>query len=66
MEELINQVKQRVGLDDDKARKAVETVVGYLKTKLPQPLAGQLENALQGAGASGLAAGLGNMFDKTA
>ena len=30
--------------------KAVETVVGFLKDRLPGPLAGQLDNALDGGG----------------
>jgi hypothetical protein len=50
MEELINMVAQRTGLSPDKARTAVDTVVGFLKNKLPAPLAGQIDNALAGGG----------------
>ncbi|HEY0077533.1 MAG TPA: hypothetical protein VGB73_02730 [Pyrinomonadaceae bacterium] len=71
MEELIRQVSQRTGLDEAKARTAVETVVGFLKDKLPSPLAGQIDNALGGGGGGGLDAqagnlmgGLGGMFGK--
>ena len=50
MDELIQQVTQRTGLAPDKARTAVDTVLGFLKNKLPGPVAGQLENALSSKG----------------
>ncbi len=48
MDELIQQLKSRVGLDDDKAPSAVQTVVEFLKQRLPGPLASQLDSALSG------------------
>jgi uncharacterized protein (DUF2267 family) len=66
MDELINQVAQRTGLAPDKARVAVETVLGFMKTRLPAPIASQLDSALAGGGGSGglgdIAKGLGNRF----
>ncbi|HEX5387704.1 MAG TPA: hypothetical protein VFW66_13455 [Gemmatimonadales bacterium] len=66
MDELINQVAQRTGLAPDKARSAVETVLGFLKGRLPGPIASQLDNALAGdgstAGAAQAAKGLGGVF----
>jgi hypothetical protein len=53
MEELINQVAQRTGLAPDKARTAVETVLNFAKTRLPPPIATQLESALAGGGSGG-------------
>jgi uncharacterized protein (DUF2267 family) len=50
MEELINQVAQRTGLAPDKARTAVETVLGFMKSRLPAPIASQLDSALSGSG----------------
>jgi len=55
MQELINQVAQRTGLSPDKAKIAVETVLNFAKTKLPAPIAAQLESALTGGGAGDLA-----------
>ena len=55
MQELINQVAQRTGLTPDKAKTAVETVLNFAKTKLPAPIATQLESALTGGGAGDLA-----------
>ena len=54
MDEIINQVAQRTGLAPDKARTAVETVLGFLKDRLPAPIASQLDSALSG-GAGGMA-----------
>ena len=64
MEELIKQVSAKTGLSADQAKSAVETVVNYLKTKLPAPLAGQLDSLLAGGGGQigDLAKGLGGMF----
>lgn len=55
MEELINQVAQRTGLAPDKARLAVETVLNFAKSRLPAPIATQLESALAGGGGGAFA-----------
>ncbi|HLS87980.1 MAG TPA: hypothetical protein VK043_16870, partial [Burkholderiales bacterium] len=44
---------QRVGIPADKAQSAVETVVGYLKERLPGPVASQLDNAVSGQSGTG-------------
>jgi hypothetical protein len=46
----IQQLKSRVGLDDDKAQSAVQTVVEFLKQRLPAPVASQLDSAISGGG----------------
>ena len=53
MQELIDQVTQRTGIPEDKARAAVDTVVGYLKEHLPGSLGSQLDSAVSGEGAAG-------------
>lgn len=58
MEELINQVSSRTGISQEQARGAVETVLGFLKDKLPAPIAGQLDNVV-GSGGSGEGGGSG-------
>ena len=68
MEELIKKVSERTGLSDEKAKTAIDTVVGFLKERLPAPIAGQVDNALTHAGgtivdkASDLIGGIGGMF----
>jgi uncharacterized protein (DUF2267 family) len=50
MDELIQQLKSRVGLDDNKAHSAVQTVLEFLKQRLPGPVANQLDSAISGGG----------------
>ncbi len=50
MDEVIQQLKSRVGLDDDKARSAAQTVVEFLKQRLPGPVGSQLDSAISGGG----------------
>ena len=58
MDELIKQVVERTGISESQAQTAVTTVLGFLKTRLPEPIAGQLDGFLGGAaGAAGGAAG---------
>lgn len=65
MEELINLVAEKAGITSEQAKKAVETVVDYAKSKLPEPFASQVEGLLQGnssQGLGGLAKGFGSLF----
>ncbi|MBD0373764.1 MAG: hypothetical protein ICV60_23230 [Pyrinomonadaceae bacterium] len=77
MDELIKQVSERSGISEAQARTAVETVVGFIKERLPSPIAGQVDGVLSsqaGAIGSGIDAvkdragdmlgGLGGMFGK--
>ncbi|HEX8561241.1 MAG TPA: hypothetical protein VF668_24325 [Pyrinomonadaceae bacterium] len=60
MDELIKQVVERTGISETQAQTAVTTVLGFLKNRLPEPIAGQLDGLLGGAAgaAGGLAGGL--------
>ena len=68
MDELIKLVSQKTGLPQETAKTAVQTVVDYLKGKLPAPIASQIDGVLGGAGTgenlTGLAKGLGGMLGK--
>ena len=61
MEELIKRITEKTGISEDQARSAINTVSGYLKEKLPAPIAGQVDNILSGGGASDA---LGNAASK--
>lgn len=63
MDELIQQVSERTGISEDKAREAVKTVMGFLKDRLPSPIAGQVESLIGGAGGSIASAG-GSIADQ--
>lgn len=64
MNELIEQLKSRVGLDDAKAHSAAETVISFLKQRLPQPIASQLDSAVSGGKVEGIADKLGGIMGK--
>lgn len=69
MEELIKQVTAKTGISEDQAKSAITTVLGFLKDKLPAPIAGQLDNVVGGGGdvtgtAGDLAAKVGGLFGK--
>jgi hypothetical protein len=51
MDELINQVMERTGLEPHQARTAVETVLGFLKERLPESVSGALDSVTGGTGA---------------
>ena len=53
MNELVKKVADKVGINEDQARKAVDIVVGFLKEKLPGPLSSQLDSALGEGGPAG-------------
>ena len=62
MDELVKLVVKKTGISEDLARKAVDTVLDYLKDKLPAPVAGRLDDILEGGGAADLLGGLGGLF----
>ncbi|CAG0977757.1 hypothetical protein ANRL3_01924 [Anaerolineae bacterium] len=65
MDELVKVVAQKTGLGEDQARAATQVVLDYLKSKLPGPVAGQIDAVLKGSGNIGdLAKGLGGMLGK--
>ena len=63
-EELVRMVAQKTGLTEDKARSATETVIGYLKDRLPATVASQLDTVSGGGQGSvgDMAKGLGSKF----
>lgn len=68
MEELVKLVSQKTGLSEEMSRKAAETVIGYLKERLPVPLAGQIDGFIRSGASSDAAddliSGLGGLFNK--
>jgi nucleoid DNA-binding protein len=46
MKELINIIVQKTGISQENAQKAVQVTLGFLKTKLPTPVAAQLDSFL--------------------
>lgn len=63
MDKLVSMVAQRVGLSEDKARAAVETVIGFLKERAPAGLSGQID-ALVGGGEGSSAGNVGDIASR--
>jgi hypothetical protein len=71
MNELINQIAQKTGIGEDKARQAAEAAISFLKIKFPT-IGGQLDSVLQGGGVAEktggmtekIKEGLGEVFGK--
>ncbi len=49
MDQIVKLVQEKAGLSEAQARTAVTTVVDFLKTKLPAPIAGQIDGIVTGA-----------------
>ncbi len=66
MNELIKRITERTGLSEDQARNAAQTVIGFLKEKLPAGLSGQIDSALGSGQTSGadITKQAGRMFGK--
>lgn len=63
MEQLINYVTQKTGLNPDQAKSAASAVITFLKEKLPAPMASQLDNYTGGSDKSGGTGGSGGLGD---
>jgi hypothetical protein len=72
MEQLIALVAEKAGIDQEQAKSAVTTVMGFLKQKLPAGMAGQLDKLASGDGGEEgegdamdtIKKGLGGLFGK--
>jgi hypothetical protein len=69
MEQLINMIAERTGISVEQAREATNMVVGFLKERLPEPIAAQVESVLSNQSFGDLAdqaqkrlGGLGDLF----
>jgi hypothetical protein len=72
---LVSKVTEKTGLSPEQAKTAVDAVLGFLKARLPAPLASGLDSLIGGGEASGgessgeglasnASAALGNLFGK--
>jgi hypothetical protein len=61
MNELINLIVQKTGISQENAQKAAQTAIDLQKTKLPAPIASQVDAVLAGD-MSGVAGQAGEML----
>jgi hypothetical protein len=59
VDELVKLVAQKTGISDAMAKQAVEIVLGFIKEKLPAPIAGQIDAVIGGGDSTG---GLGGIL----
>ena len=64
MDELVKLVSKKVGIPEAQAKIAVETVLKFLKEKLPAPIASQVDAVIEGGQLPGALAGLGDLLGK--
>ena len=66
MDELVKIVSKKTGISEALAKQAVEIVIGYLKRKLPAPVASQIDGILGGGTSqvADVAKGLGGLLKK--
>lgn len=65
MDELIQMVSQKAGLPEDQARTAVDTVLSFIKGRLPATVSAQIDSLVSSGGggqAADLASKVGGMF----
>ncbi len=63
MDELVKLVSEKTGLSEEMSRQVVDVVIGFLKDKLPEPIAGQLDSVLSGGGGmDSIKKGIGGLF----
>jgi hypothetical protein len=58
MDELVQLVTEKTGLDKEMSERVVKLVLDYVKEKLPAPVAGQLDAVLEGGSAADMLGGL--------
>jgi len=61
MDELVSMVAEKTGLSEDMARTAVETVLGFVKDRLPGGIGDNLEGLLEGGEGGSDGGGLGGL-----
>ncbi len=59
MEELKNQIMEKLGINPEQAGGAIQMVLNFVKDKLPENLRGLVDNALTGEGG-----GASNLLDQ--
>lgn len=62
MDELVKLVSQKTGISEQQARTAVQTVIDFIKTKLPAPIGSQIDAVLSGSAVGDVGKQLGGLF----
>lgn len=70
MNDLVQRLIDKTGLSEEQAASVMQTVVGFVKEKLPGPVAAQVESVLAGGSGGGdavssIGGAVGAMFGKS-
>jgi hypothetical protein len=62
--QILDLIQEKAGISEQQAKTALDTVVGFLKEKLPEPVAGQIDVVLTGdlSNLGGIMQGLGGLL----
>ncbi|HEX8514625.1 MAG TPA: hypothetical protein VF868_00395 [Bacteroidia bacterium] len=60
MDQLIKMVTEKAGISEAQAKTAVESVVSFLKDKMPAGIGSQVETFVKGSGSGGSSNSLGS------
>jgi hypothetical protein len=62
--QILDLIQEKAGISEQQAKIALDTVVGFLKEKLPEPVAGQIDVVLTGdlSNLGGIMQGLGGLL----
>ena len=58
MEELVKMVTQKTGISESQAKSAIDTVVSFLKDKMPGGIGSQVESFVKGSVAANVVNGI--------
>lgn len=58
---LVSRVSEKTGLSEEQSKQAAEAVIGFLKERMPEPIAGQIDNYLSGEGGGGITGSISNL-----
>lgn len=53
MDELVKLIQEKTGIPEEQARTAAETALNFIKERLPEPIASQVDGFLAGGGGAG-------------
>lgn len=64
--QIVQLIQEKANINEQQAQQALETVVTFLKEKLPPPVASQIDVVLTGdlSNLGGIVQGLGGLFGK--
>jgi hypothetical protein len=64
MEQLINLITEKTGISAEQAQGAIDTVLGFVKDKLPEGMQGMVDSLIGGGGTDGAQSSGGDLLSQ--